>query len=115
MPTITPSNNLTHVGDIKLHKFNPFQNYTNAELVLKYFSMIARFILLTVAGVVIVGLLFSLVRYRSRVFRQVKNFVRMWGREIILWISALACGRRVRRVGRRFRNRGPVRQSPESV
>lgn len=84
MPTMTPSNNLTHGDNIGLHKFNPFHNFNNAEfLPSRYLFMLVQFFLLMIVGVLLMGLALCVIRYRAGVFRRVNRFLRTWWREIV--------------------------------
>ena len=83
MPTMTPSNNLTHDDNIGLHKFNTFHNFNSEFLPSRYLFVLVQFFLLMIVGVLLMGLVLCVIRYRAGVFRRVNRFLRTWWREIV--------------------------------
>lgn len=93
MPTITRPNNLTNFDDNNPHKMSPFYHVDTGSPAFMYFSIMAQFILLTFAGVFVLGFLLCFIRYRLRLFRRVNVIVRIWARDIAWKIRDLLSGR----------------------
>lgn len=93
MPTVARLNNLTHFDNNTPHKTSPFYNANTGSPAFMYFSIMAQFILLTFAGVFLLGFLLCFIRYRLRLFRRVKVIVRIWARDIAWKIRDRFLGR----------------------